>query len=138
MSQQEPPQPSAGSSRRPRVDWAGLIVALLIVALVVTPVVGVLWYVTRGFTEDEGGLLARVGRIEHPAIDEVWRSEDTGKTVVVHLVGTATDEDARDVWCEVIGQTAIDWDLNVSVENGRKWWTSPARCSDPTDVPVGT
>lgn len=111
---------------------------LLIVALVATPVVGAIWYVNRGFTEDEAGLLARVGRVDHPAIDEVWRSDDTMKTVFVELVGTATDQDARDVWCDLIGQTAIDWNLDVSVQNGRTWWPAPKRCSDPADIPVGT
>lgn len=60
------------------------------------------------------------------------------KTVFVDLVGSATDEDARDVWRDVIRQTAIDWHLQVSVQNGRKWWRPPARCSDPLDIPEGT
>jgi hypothetical protein len=121
------------ASRRPHVDWA----VLLIVALVVTPVVAVIWYLNRGFTEDEAGLLARLSSVEHPAIAEVWRSDDTMKTVFVELAGSATDEDARDVWCEVIGQAAIDWHLQVGVQNDGNRWPAPTRCSDPSDVPLG-
>jgi hypothetical protein len=44
---------------------------LLVVALVAAAVLLLLWFATRGFTEDEAGLMARVSRSDHPAIREV-------------------------------------------------------------------
>jgi hypothetical protein len=49
----------------------------------------------------------------------------------------ATDQGARDVWCEVIGQAAIDDRVDISVANDESYWLAPRRCSDPSDVPSG-
>jgi len=56
--------------------------------------------------------------------------------VNVELIGSATDRDARDVWCAVIGQTDIDWQVSVSVEKEHSYWPPPSHCSDPADLPI--
>jgi hypothetical protein len=122
------------TSRRSWIDWP----FLLALSVVVIPVLAGIYYLTRGFSEDEAGLMARVARSDHPMIAEVSRSGDTDHFVIVRLVGSATDQDARDVWCEVIGQTAIDWHLKVSVETRMRAWPAPAHCSDPSDIPAAT
>jgi hypothetical protein len=58
------------------------------------------------------------------------------QTVFVVLVPSATDQDARDVWCEVIGAAAIDWGLQVAVVDDDLWgWQAPSDWSDRSDVP---
>lgn len=111
-----------------------------LIGLVGLGLVGVFafWGMSNGFTEDEGALYARISKVDHPAIASVWLSEDTMNTVFVDLVGSASDQDARDVWCDVIGQAAIDWHVSVAVQTDTKWWDAPARCSDPLDVPPAT
>lgn len=89
----------------------------------------------RGYTEGEDALYARVKDIEHPAIDRVWQEGDTEHTVFFVLKDSATDSDARDVWCDIVGVDAIRQQVGVGVQSGSREWVPPARCSDPDDVP---
>lgn len=77
----------------------------------------------------------------HWAIVEAVALHDwlDGPSLNVELSPEATDQNARDVWCEVILQTTEDreWGIDVYATRKRKtaWWSKPRDCADPEAIP---
>ncbi|MFN8622376.1 MAG: hypothetical protein U0869_16710 [Chloroflexota bacterium] len=82
----------------------------------------------------------RVEGFHHPAIDHVdARHGMYGDVMDVRLVPTASDQDARDVWCDVLAVAARKPDIQLGVsstdDTGTRRWDRPRHCDDPEDVP---
>lgn len=81
-------------------------------------------------------LLGRIVDADLPGVNRIWLSDDTGHPVFVVMSPTASDEEARRVWCEGVGQAAIDRGANVSVANDDEDGPPPDTCSDSRDLPT--
>lgn len=63
-------------------------------------------------------------------------SVDAEDGLTVMLVPGAGAEEARDVWCDLVLPTGLDWlTAEVGSADPSGWWTAPESCSDAFDYP---
>ncbi|MFN8620666.1 MAG: hypothetical protein U0869_07995 [Chloroflexota bacterium] len=57
--------------------------------------------------------------------------------LIVTLVATASDADARETWCSIVLRTAIPVSSEaIHADGPPRTWDPPAHCDDPTDIPA--
>jgi hypothetical protein len=110
------------------------IVALMAGAFYLGPSWALSWGRSRALAEEARlqSLAAQARARSTVAFADAW--EDSGqREITVMLVPTATDRDARDLYCDLIVPSG--WVADSLVVRGEDYWVEPEDCSDPNDVP---
>jgi hypothetical protein len=101
--------------------------------LVVSPFVW-LWVTGLVRERDARSAAERILASDSPLVASVVVDAEEG--LVVMLVPGAGDAEARDVWCDLVLPTGLDWlTAEVGSADPSGWWTAPEDCSDAFDYP---
>jgi hypothetical protein len=139
-TRRKPDVPDRRPARWPVFLLLGFSVVLSLVGLLTVAVLVLFapfhWLADDGADVDTPASRVRAAAL--PVVADVTIDRDwfDGDTLFITLVPSATDEQARAIWCELVLPTGVDPSfVTVGLDEPVGDWDAPADCSHQSDVP---